>query len=66
MRLGVLDLGSNSAQLQIVDVAAGAPLLPALAVKKPTLLGEEITADGALSPEGVSRVVEAVVQSIRR
>jgi len=41
MRLGVLDVGSNSAQLQIVDVAAGAPPLPALAVKTPTLLGEE-------------------------
>jgi exopolyphosphatase/guanosine-5'-triphosphate,3'-diphosphate pyrophosphatase len=65
MRLGVLDIGSNSAQLQIVDVAAGAPPLPALAVKTPTLLGEEITADGCISPEGVKRVVDAVVRSMR-
>jgi len=27
MRLGVLDLGSNAAQLQIVDVTAGGPPL---------------------------------------
>ncbi|MEU0090657.1 Ppx/GppA family phosphatase [Kribbella sp. NPDC006257] len=65
MRLGVLDIGSNSAQLQIVDVAAGAPPLPALAVKTPTLLGEEIGADGCISPEGIKRVVDAVVRSMR-
>jgi hypothetical protein len=31
-RLGVLDIGSNSAQLQIVDLRHGAPPLPAYAV----------------------------------
>jgi len=65
MRLGVLDIGSNSAQLQIVDVAAGAPPLPALAIKTPTLLGEEITADESISPAGIERVVAAVVSSMR-
>jgi exopolyphosphatase/guanosine-5'-triphosphate,3'-diphosphate pyrophosphatase len=65
MRLGVLDIGSNSAQLQIVDVAPGAPPLPALAIKTPTLLGEEITADESISPAGIARVVDAVVQSMR-
>ncbi len=65
MRLGVLDIGSNSAQLQIVDVAAGAPPLPALAVKTPTLLGEEITADGSISRMGIDRVTGAVVRSMQ-
>jgi exopolyphosphatase/guanosine-5'-triphosphate,3'-diphosphate pyrophosphatase len=65
MRLGVLDIGSNSAQLQIVDVTAGAPPLPALAVKTPTMLGEEITADGSISRTGIDRVVGAVTRSMR-
>jgi len=65
MRLGVLDIGSNSAQLQIVDVAAGAPPLPALAVKTPTLLGEEITDDGSISQAGIEQVAGAVRKSMQ-
>jgi exopolyphosphatase/guanosine-5'-triphosphate,3'-diphosphate pyrophosphatase len=44
MRLGVLDIGSNSAQLQVVEVKPGAPPLPAHAVKASTRLGESIEA----------------------
>lgn len=57
-RLGVLDIGSNSAQLQIVDLRDGAPPLPAYAVKHPVLLGEEITDEGAVTPDGIDRVVQ--------
>ena len=64
MRLGVLDIGSNSAQLQIVDVRPGAPPLPAHAVKEPTLLGEEILPDGAVSDEGVERVARAAADAV--
>ena len=64
MRLGVLDIGSNSAQLQIVDVRRGAPPLPAHAVKEPTLLGEEILPDGSISDDGVERVVRAVADAV--
>lgn len=64
MRLGVLDIGSNSAQLQIVDVRPGAPPLPAHAVKEPTLLGEEILPDGSISDDGVQRVVRAVADAV--
>ncbi|MDQ0377848.1 Ppx/GppA phosphatase family protein [Amycolatopsis thermophila] len=60
MRLGVLDIGSNSAQLQIVDAHPGAPPLPALAVKEPTRLAEEIEEDGAIAEAGVCRAVDAV------
>jgi hypothetical protein len=56
MRPGVLDVGSNSAQLQIVDVSPGAPPLPAHAIKEPTLLGEEIGPDGTVGRSGVERV----------
>ncbi|MEV6641582.1 hypothetical protein [Amycolatopsis sp. NPDC051371] len=64
MRLAVLDIGSNSAQLQVVDVSAGAPPLPAHAVKEPTLLAEELLPDGTLSETGVERVAAAVGRSV--
>lgn len=60
MRLGVLDVGSNSAQLQVVEVYPGAPPLPTHAAKEPTLLGEAFDVDGSIDPAGVDRVVNAV------
>jgi exopolyphosphatase / guanosine-5'-triphosphate,3'-diphosphate pyrophosphatase len=60
MLLGVLDIGSNSAQLQVFEARPGAPPLPTHAVKEPTLLGESFGPDGAIDPAGVDRVVEAV------
>jgi exopolyphosphatase / guanosine-5'-triphosphate,3'-diphosphate pyrophosphatase len=60
MLLGVLDIGSNSAQLQVFEARSGAPPLPTHAVKAPTLLGEAFGPDGAIEPTGVDRVVEAV------
>jgi exopolyphosphatase / guanosine-5'-triphosphate,3'-diphosphate pyrophosphatase len=64
MRIGVLDIGSNSAQLQIVDVTAGAPPLPVHAIKESTRLGEEIGADGTISPAGIERVARAVAAAV--
>jgi exopolyphosphatase/guanosine-5'-triphosphate,3'-diphosphate pyrophosphatase len=60
MLLGVLDIGSNSAQLQVFEARSGAPPLPTHAVKAPTLLGEAFGPDGAIELAGVDRVVEAV------
>jgi exopolyphosphatase/guanosine-5'-triphosphate,3'-diphosphate pyrophosphatase len=60
MKLGVLDIGSNSAQLQIVDLHPGAPPLPTHAVKEPTLLGEAFEADGSINEAGIKRVTAAV------
>src|SRR5438552_19092837 len=60
MLLGVLDIGSNSAQLQVFEARPGAPRLQTHAVKEPTLLGEACGPDGAIDPAGVDRVVEAV------
>jgi exopolyphosphatase/guanosine-5'-triphosphate,3'-diphosphate pyrophosphatase len=64
MKLGVLDIGSNSAQLQIVDVHPGAPPLPTHAVKEPTLLGESFEDDGSIDEAGIERVVEAVREAM--
>jgi exopolyphosphatase/guanosine-5'-triphosphate,3'-diphosphate pyrophosphatase len=63
--MGVLDIGSNSAQLQIVDAYPGAPPLPTHAVKEPTLLGESYGADGAIDRAGVERVTDAVDRAMR-
>src|SRR5256885_14271605 len=60
MLLGVLDIGSNSAQLQVFETRPGAPPLPTHAVKEPTLLGEAFGQDGAIESAGGDRVVEAV------
>jgi exopolyphosphatase / guanosine-5'-triphosphate,3'-diphosphate pyrophosphatase len=64
MRLGVLDIGSNSAQLQIVDAHPGAPPLPALAVKEPTRLAELIEDTGVVLEEGVCHAVNAVDEAL--
>ncbi len=64
MLLGVLDIGSNSAQLQVVEVRPGAPPLPTHAVKEPTLLGEAFDADGSIGIAGVDRVVAAVERTL--
>lgn len=63
MRLGVLDVGSNSAQLQVVEAYPGAPPLPMHAIKVPTLLGQAFDASGAIDASGVRRVVDAVVEA---
>ncbi|MDF3312781.1 hypothetical protein P3H15_48480 [Rhodococcus sp. T2V] len=64
VRLGVLDIGSNSAQLQIVHATPGAPPLPIHAVKWATLLGEAIDADGCLERAGIDRVCHAVTHTM--
>jgi exopolyphosphatase/guanosine-5'-triphosphate,3'-diphosphate pyrophosphatase len=60
MLLGVLDIGSTAAQLQVFEVRPGAPPLSAHTVKEPTLLGEAFNADGGIDEAGVARVVTAV------
>src|SRR2546423_3873086 len=60
MLFGVVDIGSNAAQLQVFETRPGAPPLPTHAVKEPTLLGEAFGPDGAIEPAGADRVVEAV------
>ncbi|MEV0288670.1 MULTISPECIES: Ppx/GppA phosphatase family protein [unclassified Kribbella] len=65
MKIGVLDIGSNSAQLQVVEASPGAPPLPTHAVKHATRLSEEIQPDGSITSDGVERVIEAVESAVR-
>lgn len=64
MRLGVLDIGSNSAQLQVVEIFPGGPPLPRHAVREPTLLGDAFEPDGSVSVAGIERVAAAVRRTV--
>ncbi len=60
MRLGVLDVGSNTVHLLVVDAHPGARPLPAHSEKTELRLAELRTDDGLLSPDGADRLVSAV------
>ncbi|QOC90164.1 Ppx/GppA phosphatase family protein [Micromonospora craniellae] len=60
MRLGVLDVGSNTVHLLVVDAHRGAHPWPAHSEKVVLRLAEQIGADGALRETGADALVEAV------
>ncbi|HEY7484563.1 MAG TPA: hypothetical protein VH912_08895 [Streptosporangiaceae bacterium] len=64
MRVAVLDVGSNSAHLKIVELLPGEPPLPVRTVKSPTRLAESIDRQGAIDGEAVDRLAEAVAESV--
>ncbi|GGO78300.1 Ppx/GppA phosphatase family protein [Nocardioides deserti] len=53
MRLGVLDIGSNTGHLLVVDAHGGAAPLPASSFKRPLRLAEHLDAAGAVTPAGI-------------
>ena len=53
MRLGVLDIGSNTGHLLVVDAHRGAAPLPAYSYKEPLRLAEHLDDTGAVSQPGV-------------
>ncbi|GGX98443.1 hypothetical protein GCM10010358_60210 [Streptomyces minutiscleroticus] len=61
MRLGVLDVGSNTVHLLVVDAHPGARPLPAHSHKADLRLAQLLDEDGSIGAEGVDRLV-AVVQ----
>ncbi len=63
MRLGVLDVGSNTVHLLVVDAHPGAHPWPARSEKNVLRLAERITPDGDLSAEGASALVDAVASA---
>lgn len=60
MRLGVLDIGSNTGHLLVVDAHAGAAPLPAYSYKQPLRLAEHLDEAGAVSRTGIDALVEFV------
>jgi exopolyphosphatase/guanosine-5'-triphosphate,3'-diphosphate pyrophosphatase len=65
MRLGVLDVGSNTVHLLVVDAHPGARPLPAHSHKVDLRLAQLLDADGAIGPEGVDRLVSVVREALQ-
>lgn len=58
MRLGVLDIGSNTGHLLVVDAHGGAAPLPAYSYKEPLRLAEHLDETGAVSRAGIDALTE--------
>ncbi|MFD3518731.1 Ppx/GppA family phosphatase [Streptomyces sp. NPDC058657] len=65
MRLGVLDVGSNTVHLLVVDAHRGARPLPAHSYKAELRLAELLDEEGAISPEGIDRLVSTVGEAMQ-
>ncbi|MFJ3882044.1 Ppx/GppA family phosphatase [Streptomyces sp. NPDC090077] len=65
MRLGVLDVGSNTIHLLVVDAHPGARPQPAHSHKVQLRLAELLDEHGAVSPEGVERLVAAIAGAVQ-
>ena len=64
MRLGVLDVGSNTVHLLVVDAHEGARPLPAHSDKWELRLAEHLTDDGHIDDEGSDRLLSAVRRAL--
>lgn len=65
MRLGVLDVGSNTVHLLVVDAHPGARPLAAYSHKAELQLAALIDDSGAIAPEGVDLLVAQVQDALR-
>ncbi len=65
MRLGVLDVGSNTVHLLVVDAHPGARPLPAHSHKAELRLAQLLDEDGAIGPDGVDRLVAVVREALQ-
>ncbi|WP_121157353.1 Ppx/GppA phosphatase family protein [Micromonospora pisi] len=63
MRLGVLDVGSNTVHLLVVDAHHGAHPWPAHSEKAVLRLAEQIGRNGALTDNGADALVASVVEA---
>jgi len=65
VRLGVLDVGSNTVHLLVVDAHRGAHPMPARSERTVLRLAERLTPEGELSYEGADDLVRAVADAKR-
>jgi exopolyphosphatase/guanosine-5'-triphosphate,3'-diphosphate pyrophosphatase len=63
MRLGVLDIGSNTGHLLVVDAYRGGPPVPAHSFKESLRLSEQLDAEGAVTPDGIARLTKYVAEA---
>lgn len=64
MRLGVLDVGSNTIHLQVMDAHPGARPTPATNYKVELRLTEYLDSNGAISAEGITLLHKAIGESV--
>jgi exopolyphosphatase / guanosine-5'-triphosphate,3'-diphosphate pyrophosphatase len=65
MRLGVLDVGSNTVHLLVVDAHQGGRPLPAFSHKAELRIGEHLDAQNRLSEDCCQRLLDFVWESLR-
>lgn len=63
MRLGVLDIGSNTVHLLVVDARVGGAPSPAASHKRELRLAEHLTDDGEMTREGIEALIDMVESS---
>ncbi len=63
VRLGVLDIGSNTVHLLVVDARVGGAPIPAASHKRELRLAEHLEADGRMSRKGIDALVDMVASS---
>lgn len=64
MREAVLDVGSNTAHLLVVDAHRGAAPLPASSKKEALRLAEHLTVNGALADDGVKALIAFIADAL--
>ena len=64
MRLGVLDIGSNTGHLLVVDAHGGARPLPAYSYKQPLRLAEHLDDAGAVGRAGIDALVDFASEAV--
>ncbi|MGY3203247.1 Ppx/GppA phosphatase family protein [Streptomyces sp. TE5632] len=65
MRLGVLDVGSNTVHLLVVDAHPGACPLPAHSHKADLRLAQLLDADGAIGSDGTDLLISVVREALQ-
>jgi len=63
MRLGVLDIGSNTVHLLLVDAHPGAQPVPFASHKRPLSLVQYLESDGSINETGQKELVEFVLEA---
>jgi len=66
MRLGVLDVGSNTVHLQVVDTSPGARPNPTFNYKEELRLTQYINEDNLVSDEGIEKLRGAIKRAIEQ
>lgn len=65
MRLGVLDVGSNTVHLLVVDAHPGACPLPAHSHKAELRLAQLLDTDGAIGDHGIHKLIDVVRDALQ-